>query len=142
MALSEQLTELAARVNKLEEAAAAAKAKNRAQLEQDRVAVDARMQAQTQKIQSSFGEQQADARAWWTETTKRFEQRRAELRTKMEQFKAERKLDRAQHYADDAEAYAADMIWWAGYAVDAAEYAVIDAAIARKEAEELVTANR
>lgn len=142
MALSDQLTDLAARTKKLEEAAAATKAKNRAQLEQDKETLNARMQAQAQKIQSSVDKTQADAQAWWTETTKRFEQRRAEVRTKMDQQKAERKVDRAQHNADDWENYAADMISWAAYAVDAAEYAVIDAAIARKEADDLVTASR
>ena len=58
----------------------------------------------------------------------------------MDHMKAERKLDRAQHTAEYMEAIAADYVAWATYAVDAAQYAVTDAAIARKEAEELVTA--
>jgi len=142
MALSDQLTDLAARTKKLEDAAAANRAKNRAQLKQEREERNARMEAQAQKIQSSFDKAQADAQAWWTDTTKRFEQRRAEVRTKMDQQKAERKLDRVQHNADDWEKYAADMVSWAAYAVDAAEYAVIDAAIARKEADDLAAASR
>jgi hypothetical protein len=142
MALSDQLTELAARTKKLEDAAAANKAKTQAQLEQDREKLDAHMQAQAQKIESSVDKTQADAQAWWTETTKRFEQRRAEVRAKMGQHKAERKLDRSEHNADNMENIAADYIAWAAYAVDAAEYAVTDAAIARKEADELVNAGR
>lgn len=142
MALSDQLTELAARTKKLEDAAAANKAKSQAQLEQEREKLNANMQAQAQKIQSKVDKTQADAQAWWTETTKRFEQRRAEVRTKMDQHKAERKLDQAQHYADYMDNIAVDYVAWATYAVDAAEYAVTDAAIARKAADELVTANR
>lgn len=142
MALSDQLTELAARTKKLEDAAAANKAKSQAQLEQEREKLNAKMQAQAQKIQSSVDKTQAGAQAWWTETTKRFEQRRAEVRTKMDQQKAERKLDRAQHNADHMENIAADYVAWAAYAVDAAQYAVTDAAIARKQADELVTASR
>jgi len=142
MALSEQLTELAARTKKLEDAAAANKAKSQAQLEMEQENLNAKMQAQAQKIQSSVDKTQTDAQAWWTETTKRFEQRRAEVRTKMENMKAERKLDRAQFTANFMENMAADYIAWAAYAVDAAEYALADAAIARKEADELVTAGR
>lgn len=140
MALSDQLTELAARTKKLEDATAANKAKSQAQLEQEQEQLNAKMYAQAQKIQSSVDKDQADAQAWWIETTKRFEQRRAEVRTKMDQHKTERKLDRAQHNADHMENIAADYVAWAAYAVDAAQYAVTDAAIARKEADELVKA--
>ncbi len=142
MALSDQLTDLAVRTKKLEDAAAANRAKNRAQLEEDLNTLNAKMEAQSQKIQSSFDKSQADAQAWWTETTKRFEQKRAEMKAKMGEQKAEMKVDRAQHNADRMETIAADYVAWAAYAVDCAEYAVIDAAIARKEADELVTAGR
>jgi hypothetical protein len=142
MALSDQLTDLAARTKELEDATAANKAKSQAQLEQEREKLNAKMQAQAQKMQSSVDKTQADAQAWWTETTKRFEQRRAEVRTKMDQQKAERKLDRSQHNADHMENIAADYVAWAAYAVDAATYAVTDAAIARKEADELATTSR
>lgn len=142
MALSDQLMDLAARTKKLEDATAANKAKSQAQLEQEQEKLNAKIQAQAQKFQASFDKTQAEAEAWWTDSTKKFEQRRAEVRTKMAQHKAERKLDRAQHNADYMEAIAADYVAWAAYAVDCAEYAVNDAAIARKEADELVTARR
>src|SRR5579864_597679 len=119
MALSDQLTELAARTKKLEEATAANNAKSQSQLEEEQKKLDAKMQAQAQKIQASVDKTQADAQAWWTETTKRFEARRAEVRTKMEHMKAERKLDRAQFTADYMEGIAADYVAWAAYAVDA-----------------------
>jgi DNA repair exonuclease SbcCD ATPase subunit len=138
MALSDQLTDLAARTKKLEDTAAATRAKNRAQLEQDRERLNSNMEAQAQRIQSSVDQAQAGAQGWWTDTTKRFEQRRAEVRAKIDQQKAERKLDRAQHNADAWDQYAADMVSWAAYAVDAAEYAVIEGAIARKAADDLV----
>ncbi len=140
MALSDQLTELAARTKKLEDAAAANKAKSQAELEQDQEKLNTKMQSQAESIQASVDKKQADARAWWTETTKRFEQRRAEGRSKMEQMKAERKLDKAQNTADYMQDVAVDYVAWAAYAVTAAEYAVTDAAIARKSADELVAA--
>ncbi len=140
MALSDQLTELAARTKKLEDAAAANKAKSQAELEQEQEKLNAKMQSRAESMQASMDKKQADAREWWTETTKRFEQRRAEGRAKMEQMKAERKLDKAQNTADYMQGIAADYVAWAVYAVDAAEYAVTDAAIARRSADELVAA--
>ncbi len=140
MALSDQLTELAARTKKLEDTAAANKAKSQAELEQEQEKLNAKMRSQAESMQASMDKKQADARSWWTETTKRFEQRRAEGRMKMEQMKAERKLEKAENTADYMQGIAADYVAWAVYAVDAAEYAVTDAAIARKSADELVAA--
>ena len=142
MPLSDQLTDLAARSKKLEDAAAANKAKSRDQLEQEQEVLNAQIQTTAERIQASFDKDQDDAEAWWTETTKKFQQRRAEVKTKIAQFKADRKVDRVQYNADYMEALAADYVEWAAYAVDCAEYAVKDAVIARKEAEELVTAGR
>ena len=142
MALSDQLMDLAARTKKLEAATAANMAKSQAELEQEQEELNAQIQVQADKFQADFDKSQAEAEAWWTETAKKFEKRRAEMRTKIAQFKGDRKLDRAQYNADYMEAIAADYVAWAAYAVDCAEYAVNDAAIARKEADELVTAGR
>lgn len=142
MALSDQLTDLAARVKKLETASAANQAKTQAQLEAEQDQLNAKIAAHAQKMEASFDKAEVDAQAWWTNVAKQFEQRRAETRTKMAQHKAEHKVDRAQHNAENMEAIAADYIAWAAYAVDCAEYAITDAAIARKEANELVTAGR
>ncbi|SRR6266704_488990 len=142
MALSDRLMDLATRTKNLEDAAAATKARNRAKLEQQREALHSKMTTEAKGIQSSAGKAEADARSWWNDTTVRFEQRRAELRTKMDEQRTERKVERAKNNADDAEDYASDMVTWAAYAIDAAEYAVIDAAIARSEADELVAAGR
>jgi len=66
------------------------------------------------------------------------EQRRAELRAKVEERHAERKVEQAQRNADDAEDYASGLVLMAAYVIDAAEYAVVDATIARSEADALV----
>jgi hypothetical protein len=142
MALSDRLTDLASRTKNLEDTAATTQAKDRAKLDQQRNQLHSKMTTEAQNIQSSADKAQAGARSWWADTTARFEQQRNELRAKMDQQRAERKVDRAQHNADDAEANAADMISWAEYAIDSAEYAVIDAVIARDEANDLVAARR
>jgi hypothetical protein len=47
---------------------------------------------------------------------------------------------RAQEYADQAEADASFAVDYAYAAIDEAEYAVLDAALARKEADEMAAA--
>src|SRR5207248_11765798 len=85
MALSDQLTDLANRTKQLEDAAATTRAKDRTKLEEQREKLQSKVKTEAQNIQSSAGKAQADARSWWADTTARFEQRRAELRTKMDQ---------------------------------------------------------
>jgi hypothetical protein len=63
---------------------------------------------------------------------------RAELRAKIDERHAERKVEQAQRNAADAEAYASGLVSMAAYVIDAAEYAVVDATIARSEADALV----
>jgi len=138
MALSDQLMDLAKRTKRLEDAAAAAQAQNRAKLEQDREKLHSTMSTEAQKLQSSAGEAKSQARSWWTDMTKHIEEQRAEVRGKIDQRRAERKVDQAKRNAADAEDYAADVVSVAVYVVDAAEYAVVDAAIARSEADALV----
>jgi hypothetical protein len=46
-------------------------------------------------------------------------------------------LKKTENRADDAELDAADAIYFAAWAVDQAEYAVVDAVIARDDADQL-----
>ena len=138
MALSDQLTDLAGRTKKLEDSAAAAREKDRADLEKQRENLHSTIEADAKKIKSDTASGQADIQAWWTDTTARMEKKRAEIRTKIEDRKAERKVERANQNANDAADYAAEMLRVANYVVETAEYAVVDAAIARSEADALV----
>lgn len=141
MTPSDQLTDLADRTRRLEDAAAAAAARNRAMLEQEREKLHAAMEKEAKDLQSSAKATETEARSWWAETTTHIEQRRAQLRAEIDQRRAERKLEKAKRNADDAEDYAAGLVSLAAYVIDAAEYAVVDAAIARGEADELAAAN-
>ena len=139
MALSDQLVDLASRTKHLEDTAKATDERNRARLEKDREELHANVETEAQKLQESADRTDAEARSWWADVTRRIEQRRAELRGRIEHRKAEHQLDRAKRNADDAENYASDMLSLATYVVDVAEYAVVDASIARTEADELAT---
>jgi hypothetical protein len=59
------------------------------------------------------------------------------LKEDMADRRAEHDLDRANKRAENAEGDAAFAIDYAVAAIDEAEYAVLDAALARKEADEL-----
>ena len=135
MALSDQLTDLANRTKQLEDSAAAAREQDRKKLEKQRDELNASMQKQAQKIKTDAQDAGAQVRSWWTDTTDRIEEQRAQLRAKMDQSKAERQAKKADRDAADAEKYAANLIGLAAYVTDAAEYAVIDASIARSEAD-------
>lgn len=141
MALSDQLTDLADRTKQLEDSANAAKAKNRAKLEQQRDELHSKVEKDAQSIQSSAGTAGAGVRSWWAETAAHMEQQRAELRDKIQQQQTERKVQKAEGNAADAEDYASNLVSLAAYVVDAAEYAVVDAAIARSTADDLASSS-
>ena len=139
MALSDQLTDLAARTKRLEDTAADTQAKNRAKLEQDREKLHTQVTNEAKQMQKSADEARSSADAWWANVATQIEMRRADLRSKIDERRAERQVDKANRNADDAEDYAEGMVAVAAYTVDAAEYAIVDAAIARSEADSLTT---
>jgi len=124
MALSDQLMDLAGRTKRLEDAAAAARAKNVAKLEEQRG-----------KVETKAASKKGEAESWWIETTTKIDKRRAELKVKHEQHKAERTVEAAKRYADATADQAEMFVVLADYAVDAATEAVVDAAIAEEQFE-------
>lgn len=137
MALSDQLMDLAGRTKRLEDAAAAARAKNLAKLEEQRQQLQSTMDTQAQTVRAKVAQGKTEVQGWWAETTAKIEQRRAEFEAKREQHKAERAVEAKVRYADAAEEYATNLTSLAEFVVDAAAYAVVDAAIAREQAETL-----
>ncbi|MBN9622487.1 MAG: hypothetical protein J0H06_05955, partial [Actinobacteria bacterium] len=64
----------------------------------------------------------------------------ADLRSKIEERKAERDAGHAARRAERAEDYAIEAVVFAAAAFDEAEYAVLDALLARVEADEATAA--
>jgi hypothetical protein len=64
----------------------------------------------------------------------------AEIRSKLDEEKAERDVHRAEHRAERAEDYAEAAVEFAFLALREAEYAVLDASLARAEANDLLAA--
>lgn len=137
MALSDDLKKLADRAKDAEDRTAEAQVKARAELEADRDAARAVGEEQVEDLRATAekGEEQiSDA---WKEMQISWNNATATLRQNIQNRKAEHDLHKAQRSADLAEDDAKFAIDFAYSAIGEAEYAVLDATLARKEAEEL-----
>lgn len=142
--MSESLTDLAGRVKKLEDTAAATAETNRAKREES----TAKLQQRRQEIEQALDREAKDlqaavagagdkARRSWTDVTAPVERRIEAMQADRAERKAVHEVKKAQRAADEAEEEAAATIALAAYCVNAAEYAVVHAALARAEADSL-----
>lgn len=139
--LSEALTDLAARVNSLENSAAAVREENRTKLQARRQEIEDSFDREGKKFDAAASEVKGTTGQWWTDTKGSIEQHVNEMRTEIDRRKVEHEVGKAQHAADRAEEDATVAISIADYSLDVAEYAVLDAVLARAEAESLVSAS-
>jgi hypothetical protein len=137
MEMSEQLSRLAERTKTLEEHAAAARQKARADLEHDVAEAKAASKADAEALRESVAATAADVSAWWTDVGRAWDAHIAKMRQHIQEQSAKHDLKTAQRDADDAEAYASYLIDYTYAAVQEAEYAVLDATLVRREADEL-----
>ena len=144
MAVSDQLTKLAdelrklsARAQEAETHAGSARDKAKADLEQDVDSARASTQARADELRATAEERKGSISAWWTDVQKSWDQHVADARGQMETKKEQHDARVAQRRAETAEADAEFAIDFAYSAVVEAEYAVLDAALGRKEADEL-----
>ena len=136
MALSDELTKLAARAKEAQDHAAAARGKTKADLEQE--VKQARESASTQadKLRESADAHQDRISAWWRDVQRSWSKHVAAIKDDIAERHAEHDLDSATRRADNAEDDATFAINYAYAAIEEAEYAVLDAALARMEADE------
>ena len=134
--LSDELTKLAARANEAEARAKAAHDETKADLEQDIDSARASAQAQADKLRATTEESKGNISAWWTGVQRSWDERAAQVREHVDSKKAEHDVRTAQRRADNAEADATFAIDFAYATVVEAEYAVLDAALARIESDE------
>jgi hypothetical protein len=139
--LSEQLSDLSDRTKRTEDVVDAAKEKNRERLQQQKAQLQTAVSAEQTRIGERATKAQTDAQTKWQDLRSGMDNHFADLRAKGEQHKADRDLKRAEGRADDAELDAAEAIDFAIYALDNAEYAIVDATLARADADDLATAN-
>ena len=132
MALSDQLTELAARAKEAEDRAAAARDKSKAGLHEDVETARASAQERAKKLRESADANKNKLSVWWYDLQRTWNEHVAKIRDDIDSKRAEHDEDRAErraeHRADDA-MFAVDFAYTA---IEEAEYAVLDAELARK----------
>jgi hypothetical protein len=144
MAVSDQLTELADELAKLatrakeaETRAHAARAQSRADLEQEVGSARVSAQAGADRLREAADERKESISAPWTNVQKSWDEEMTQVRAHVES-KEEHDVRVAQRRAKNAEAeFAVDFAY---SAVVEAEYAALDAALVKKEADELSAA--
>ena len=141
MAVSDQLTKLAARAKEAEDRAAAAQGKASADLEKDVEAARTSAQAQADKLRATAEEKKGKLSVWWYDVQRSWDEHIERIRTDIDSRRAEHDLERAQTNADNAEYDAAFAVDYAYGAIEEAEYAALDATLARMHADELATAS-
>jgi hypothetical protein len=137
MALSDDLTKLATRTKEAEDRAASAREKAKADVETDREAARAAGEEQAQALRESAEEKKGDISDSWHGVQQSWNERIAKVRADIKARKVEHDVHKAQRRADRAEDDATFAIDFAYSTVVEAEYAVLDATLARKEAEDL-----
>jgi hypothetical protein len=135
--LSESLTDLAGRVKKLEDSAAAVQEKNRAALQARRGELEAAIEREKGELEQATSQAKEGVRSWWSDVKGSIERQIAEMRTDIEHWEAGRKEKNAERAAENAEEDAVVAVTLAAYCLDAAEWAAVRAELARGEVDEL-----
>jgi hypothetical protein len=138
--LSDSLEELATRVKVLEDSATATFEADRAKLEKRRHEIDEAFKTDAGEFESAVREAADAGRTWWNDTKTSMKRPLDEVRARVEKRQSEHELHHAQRTADAADEDAAAAIEVAAYFLNVAEYAVIDAALARMAADDLAGA--
>ena len=107
MALSDQLTRLAARAKEAEDHAAAAQSKAKADLETDVKTARESAQAQAEQLRTKVDAQKGQVSDGWSKVQRTWNDHLVEMRQDIHDRKAEHDLKKAQRSADSTEEDAA-----------------------------------
>jgi hypothetical protein len=136
--LSAVLLDLASRVKRVEDSAAAVEARNRAKLQARREELEAAIDESHVELAVAAGQAKEAANGKWSKVKNSIEGRVDDMRSDFAKWQAEIKEDRAERAAEDAEYDAVVAVNLATYCLDAAEWAVVQAELARGEADQIV----
>ena len=147
MSISEQLDKASAQLKDLSEKASAAeanantaKAKDKADLEQRVAAAEATAKQASDDMKASAKDTRDEITEWWGQVQDNWKSLIARVRRDTDEDKANLKADRAEKRAERAEAHAAKAVEFANTAIEEAEYQVLNAALARLDAEDAAAA--
>jgi hypothetical protein len=140
MTASDQLYKLAARTQELEDRAAAMKNKAKGDLEQDVEQARESAQAKADGLSKSAAASQGQLSSWSDNTQRAWNDHVNHIRDDIDEKRAAHDVRMAERNADGAEADADFAVNYALAAIEEAEYAVLDATLARMKADELAGA--
>jgi hypothetical protein len=135
--LSAALLDLASRVKRVEDSAAAVEAKNRVKLQARRDELEAAIDESHIEFAAAATQAKEATRSKWSEVKNSVEGQVDEMRADVAKWQAEIKEERTERAAEDAEYDAVAAVNVAAYCLDAAEWAVVQAELARGEADQL-----
>ena len=137
MALSDQLTKLAAQTREFEQNASKARMKSEADLQASVARARASAQAQGEELRKRADASKDHISSWWEDVQRSWNEHLSAVRKDVEQKREAHDLRSAKKQADRADDDAAFAIDYAYAAIIEAEYAVLDAALAHKHLDEL-----
>jgi hypothetical protein len=140
MALSDQLTKLSAKAKEAEDRAAAADAQANADLEQAVRQARESAQADADLLRKNAETDKEVLSEWWDDMQRTWNEHVTKIRRHLDEKKAEHDVKAAERRAIGAEEDAKFALDYAYATVQEAEYAVLDAILARKEADSLAAA--
>jgi hypothetical protein len=140
MPVSDQLSKLAARAKDLEDRAAAAQGKAKADLEHDVEMARESAQETADTLRESVAAGKGQVSSWWEGVQRSWNEHLDAVRHNVEDKKAAQDRKTAERIADQAEDDAAFAVDYAYAAIEEAEYAVLDATLARMDADDLANA--
>ena len=135
--LSAALLDLASRVKRVEDSAAAVEAKNRTKLQARREELEAAIDESHIELAAAATQAKEATRGKWAEVKNSIDGRVDQMRSDFSNWQAEIKVDRAERAAENAEYDAVVAVDLAAYCLDAAEWAVVRAELARGGADQL-----
>jgi hypothetical protein len=137
MSSSEELSKLSDRAKQAQEKVAAANKQARSDLEKSVAESRAAAEAKATELQNEVQGTNDKVSSWWGEQQDHWKAHVAKVRKDVGDKKAQHDADKTEMRAEDAESYAAYAIDFAYAAIDEAEYAALDAVLARKDADDV-----
>jgi len=135
MAASDDLRELAQRAKVAQDRVAAAKSQARSDVEREATRVRDAAQQKANQLQTQNAKAAAGAPQKWSDVQRSWSEHVARIREDVEGKKAEMDAKKSLHRADSAEDDAVDAVAFAEAALEEAEYAVLNATVARMDAD-------
>jgi hypothetical protein len=140
MTLSDQLSDLASRAKHVQDRAAAAQSKAKADLEAEVEEARDSAQARADALRTRAQTRKGKISAWWDNVQKTWHDHLAAVRKGADDRKAAHDIKSMRKAAERADEDAAFAVDYAFAAIEEAQYAVLDADLAHRDVDELARA--